>query len=56
MDDQKNLVSIVSTFAVLLILGCGIVSYLPIGTVEGSIVYLASVVGTLLVWIGRKLG
>ena len=52
---MTSFVSIISTFVVFLTMGCGIINYLPIRTTEGAIIYLTSVLGTLMIWIGKKL-
>lgn len=47
MNLSRWIIEIVSTFAALLFLGCAVVRTMPIGTVEGAIVYMAAVVGTI---------
>lgn len=47
MRNSRSLIWILSTFIILLALGCSLVQTMPIGTVEGAICYLASVIGAV---------
>lgn len=54
MRNSRSLIGILSTFIILLALGCSVVRTMPIGTVEGAICYLASVIGAVGLYAAHR--
>ena len=54
MRNSRSLIGILSTFIILLALGCSVVRIMPIGSVEGAICYLASVIGAVGLYAAHR--
>ena len=54
MRNSRSLIGILIPFIILFALGCSVVRTMHIGTVEGAIYYLASVIGAVGLYAAHR--